>query len=207
MSALPKVASRGGSNPMVAKIHIAKKQLAMDEDTYRDTLERLTGHRSVADCSPAQMQTVMDYLRKVGFKPVSKLARKPIDGPAGKLVGKIEALWISGWNLGVIKDPSFPAMEAFVARQTGLPRAAWLKDAKDAAKVIDALKAWLEREGGVDWKSDKDARWAVIIAQERLMARLGLSIGHQNDGVLHSAIGIQKHLGKLIREALEAQQC
>ena len=37
-----------GRNPQLAQIHIAKKELGLDDDTYRDVLERVTRQRSSA---------------------------------------------------------------------------------------------------------------------------------------------------------------
>jgi phage gp16-like protein len=138
-------------NNLLAKVHIGKKALGLDDETYRDLLERETGFRSSKDCSTAQLRVVVGHLSKQGFKPV----QKAFDGPAGRSLAKIRALWISGWNLGVVRDPSDAAMEAFVFRQTGIAKAQWLKGASDGAKVIDGLNAWLKRESGVNFKREK----------------------------------------------------
>lgn len=136
---------------LISKIHVAKAKLGLDEDTYRDMLERHTGFRSAKDCSVKQLTAVIGGLQKAGFQVNSH----SYSGPAQKMANKVRALWISGWNLGIITDPSDKAMDAFILRQTGIAKVQWLKDATDGAKVIDALKAWLAREGHVDWKSYK----------------------------------------------------
>lgn len=41
----------------LAKIHIAKAQLGMDDDTYRALLARVAGVRSAKDLGPRQMTT------------------------------------------------------------------------------------------------------------------------------------------------------
>jgi len=38
---------RPGRNPRLAKIHIARKELRLDDDAYRAILLRLTGHQYV----------------------------------------------------------------------------------------------------------------------------------------------------------------
>jgi Protein of unknown function (DUF1018) len=136
---------------LLSKVHIAKKQLGLDDDTYRASLSRITGKSSARDMSEGELEAVLKDFSKRGFKPV----RKGFTGPAAASQNKIMALWLSGWNLGVIANPSAQAMETFILRQTKITKAQWLKDAGDAGKVIDGLKAWLAREAKVDWATAK----------------------------------------------------
>jgi phage gp16-like protein len=181
------------SHAMLAKVHVAKKQLGLDDDLYRETLKSVTGHASAKLCSNAQLEAVLKHFEKAGFKPKGKA----FTGPSTKYAAKIHALWISGWNLGVIRDNSDTAMEAFILRQTSIAKAQWLKDPKDAAKVIDALKAWLAREGSVMWslypkspqEAIRNAQW-VVLAKMRVMPPTDF----------HSTLILeQQTLGKLIR--------
>ena len=68
----------------------------------------------------------------------------------GRYGAKIRALWISGWNLGVVRDRSDEAACAFVERQTGVQRTAWLVEPAAGRAAIEALKAWLAREARVE---------------------------------------------------------
>ena len=74
------------------RIHTGKRTLCLDDDTYRDLLERVTGQRSAADLDAKQRRAVIDELYRLGFKP--KDHRKPAAGGLGKtrLLNKIEAL-------------------------------------------------------------------------------------------------------------------
>ena len=79
----------------LALVHIAKGQLAMEEDVYRDLLERLTGKRSAAKLDNTQLKAVLDEFKRLGWqsKPRRDFGRRP--NPAAskaKLIGKIEAL-------------------------------------------------------------------------------------------------------------------
>jgi len=139
----------------IAAIHIAKNQLGLDDDTYRAKLENITGKRSTKDMTEDERQLVLTVLRNDGFKPVQN-ARRP-DGRlrlSGKYARKLQALWIGGWNLGVFRNREDAALEAFVIGQTGLSAERFLYQAEDARKVIEALKKWMERDGGVDWSDD-----------------------------------------------------
>jgi phage gp16-like protein len=160
---------------MLAKLHIAKKQLGLDEDTYRANLTRLTGKSSSKDMTQGELEACLKDFSKKGFKAVSTGFKSGLPSTA-----KITALWLSGWNLGVIRDPSPRAMEAFIQRQTGIAKAQWLINAADATKVIDGLKAWLSREAEVNWKVEKHVpilfnmpQFQVCLAQWVSLRKLG----------------------------------
>ncbi len=83
----------------LAKIHLAKKQLGLDDDTYRAMLLTIGGVKSSKDLTPEGLSKVIGHLEKAGAiftKPKTKHGRKPHNLPshserAPKLV-KIEAL-------------------------------------------------------------------------------------------------------------------
>ncbi|WP_153769248.1 regulatory protein GemA [Labrenzia sp. CE80] len=134
----------------IAKIHVLKRDCGLDDDTYRDLLHRETGKRSSADMNEAERRKVITVLE--GLKPASN----PYERATGKFARKLQALWIAGYNLGVIKNRSDKAMIAFLKRQTGLDHVRFLQDASDADKAIDALKAILRRQTGNDGLFRKD---------------------------------------------------
>lgn len=141
----------------LAMVHVARKQLGLDEEGYRDVLERVTGRRSAKDLTPHQLDLVIGEFKRLGFAPTSKPVRRGLEGP---YAAKLQALWIAAWNLGVVRDKSDKALTAFILRQTGIPASRWLRYPEDARKVIEALKAWLGREGGVEWTPIKGAHAA-----------------------------------------------
>ncbi|RUY12611.1 regulatory protein GemA [Mesorhizobium sp. M2A.F.Ca.ET.040.01.1.1] len=137
----------------LAAIHVANKQLGLDEDTARDLYERVTGKRSLREMNDRQLQLIVAEQRRQGFKP----AEKGLQGPFAK---KLQALWIAAWNLGIVRDRRDSALLAFVKRQTGIEHTRFLLVAEDAAKAVEALKAWMTREAGVDWREDvATAEW------------------------------------------------
>jgi phage gp16-like protein len=52
----------------LARIHMAKSQLRMDDDTYRCLLRRVTGQDSSAKMSTDQRNAVIAELTRLGFK-------------------------------------------------------------------------------------------------------------------------------------------
>ncbi|MDL2401275.1 regulatory protein GemA [Rhizobium mayense] len=140
----------------IAALHVAKKQLGLDDDTYRAKLARITGKTSAKDMTEAERQKVLTVFRNEGFAPAGADRRR--DGRqklSGRYAGKLQALWIAGWNLGIVRDRDDAALIAFVKRQTGIDHTRFLHHADDAARVIEALKNWLTREGGVGWRRDR----------------------------------------------------
>lgn len=132
----------------IALLHVARRDLGLDDDDYRAVLERVTGKRSAKDLSEAERNLVADEFRRLGFKPSSKGRKKGLEG---KYAAKLQALWIAGWNLGVVRNRTDTALLAFVRRQTGVDHTRFLHHADDAARAIEALKGWLARDAGVDW--------------------------------------------------------
>lgn len=162
----------------LATIHIGLKQLGIVEDDARDLYERLTRERSLRAMRPNQHQALIDELVRLGFKPAWKGSRKRL---TGKFAPKLQALWIAGYNLGLIRNRDDAALLAFVKRQTGIDHTRFLRYADDAFKAIEALKKWLARSGGVDWsKSQTFPDWTqangyrIALAQHHKLAAHGL---------------------------------
>ena len=125
-----------------------------DEDDRRDLFERVTGKRWLRLMSSADKDRVVAELRRLGFQ--GPTARRLLTGPYAK---KLQALWIAGWNLGLVHNRDDAAIIAFVKRQTGLDHARWLRDPADGKRVVEALKDWLARDGGVMWGNTNGYDW------------------------------------------------
>jgi phage gp16-like protein len=82
----------------LAKIHIAKKELGMDDDTYRAMLMQLTGFTSSKDLNGFERRKVLEHLKKAGFKGnhPGKPHNLPSNSPRAAKLGKIEALLADG---------------------------------------------------------------------------------------------------------------
>ncbi|KAA6405046.1 regulatory protein GemA [Candidatus Tokpelaia sp.] len=160
----------------LAKIHIGKKALGLDDDTYRAMLHRLTGHESAKALTAAQMVRVLEEMKRNGaFAKPLKGTRRPLEGQYAK---KLQALWIAGWNLGVIKNKDDKALIAFVSRQTGLSHTRFLRYADDARRAIEALKGWIAREAGISWgdgaKTAEDFALRILFRQWNILRAAGV---------------------------------
>lgn len=129
---------------MIAKINVARHQLAMAEDDYRQGLLQATGRLSLRECDDRQLEKMLDWLKSKGFRPLPKSGAKgTAQFPAAK---KARALWISLYHLGVVHNPAEEALEAFACKQLGCERFVWARQS-DCHKLIEALKAMAERAG------------------------------------------------------------
>jgi hypothetical protein len=126
-----------------AKIHVLKNNAKLDDDTYRDLLERETGKRSCKGMAPAEQLQVISALERL--LPEQDANATLGKRATGKYASKLQALWIAGYNLGVIANKSDEAMIAFLKRQTGLDHHRFLQEGKAANQAIDALKLWIRR--------------------------------------------------------------
>lgn len=64
--------------PGLTKIQIARRQLGMDDDTYRAMLKRTVGAESSKGLTPRQVGRVLAELERLGFEPTGK-AKMPTD--------------------------------------------------------------------------------------------------------------------------------
>lgn len=165
----------------LATIHIAKKDLGLDDDTYRAVAVRITGKSSARDMSEGERGRLLEEFRRQGFNPEKK-------GLQGRFAAKLQALWIDGYNLGVIDDRRDAALLAFVKRQTKIDHTRFLVDATEAAKVVEALKDWFTRAAGVDWRVEvntpywqRQAGAQVALAQWHILFKAGVMADRGQD--------------------------
>lgn len=126
----------------LAKIHIAKKELAMDDATYRAMLQNVAGVSSSKALSDDGITRVLTHLQRCGWKPknTGTIGKKPSMGHGRQaLVGKVEAL------LAEAKRP-WSYADAMTKRMFGVEKTDWL-DAEQLAKLVAALTYDAKRHG------------------------------------------------------------
>lgn len=133
---------------LIQLIHIARSDLRMDEDTYRQMLQGLTGKASTKGMDTIQLNRVLESMKKKGFriKPAGKVKSSlPLDNhPQSK---KIRALWLEMSAAGIVRDSSEQALALWVKRETGISALRWLSS-EQASSVIEKLKKWQRRAAG-----------------------------------------------------------
>lgn len=131
----------------LAMIHMAKAELRMADDTYRDLLWTVGRVRSSADLDWVGRKKLLEHLRACGWKPRPAAKARPTRPMADDAQSKkIRAMWLALHGAGVVRDSSERALASYVKRQTRVEALEWLH-MDQAEKVIEALKKWAHREG------------------------------------------------------------
>jgi len=134
----------------LARIHMAQKALRMDEATYRSMLNEIGGVASSKDLDAAGLNRVLDHLTRCGFKGKSGYPGRPKnfgDEDRGPLLGKIEALLVSG-------KKSWHYADSIARHVCGIDRVAWCR-AGDLHKVAGVLARNASKYG---WEKERQAK-------------------------------------------------
>lgn len=154
MTALPAPRSRAKAaspkHALMRMIMAACSRHGIDDDARREIQKEIVGKASMKDMSVAELQRLRDHLNRGWTGPKNQRPH----------VGKIRALWWSLWWIGVLEKVDDDALNAFIKRQTHIQHINFLDHAK-ARSVIEAMKAWLEREGVMWWSADQLAAVAA----------------------------------------------
>ncbi len=183
---------------LIAKVHIATKQIGLSDDEYRDILEGMFKVRSSTKLSDARLVELIEHLKTLGFRdkprkprPTARSSAAPSSAKEARpqWIAKLRAVWISLYYLGVVRDRSDKALTKMVQRvsggkDTGIQSLQWI-DEHTAYQATEALKRMAAREAGVDWSAYKifnggdhtsiyKPRARVIEAQWQIMCALDL---------------------------------
>ncbi len=148
---------------LLAKIHIAKKALGLDDDTYRDLLERIAGVRSARELQHIHLMELQREFRRLGWDgyllrrseipdlPYSDVDNRP-EAPTGAQLRMLEA----GFKniLGYADVNPDKAFRRFLKNRVGVEHPRFLDLAKYKA-ALSAVKR-LQIQRGV-----KDPRWEL----------------------------------------------
>lgn len=76
---MPRMTPEQKRKGLIAKIHVAKNQMHMDDDVYRNLLQETTGKNSCTEMTLLELQRVIAKMERLGFKPTRKnLGAKPL---------------------------------------------------------------------------------------------------------------------------------
>jgi phage gp16-like protein len=130
----------------LAQIHLAIKQLQMTDADHRALLIELFNVNSSAQLSDRQRGKYLGHLRKLGFKPAPPKARKSTTitrtQDTSPEMRKLRAIWLMMHSIGVVRDPSEPALIAWAKRIGKVDTLQWQQR---PAVLIEALKIWAMR--------------------------------------------------------------
>ena len=186
----------------IARIHILKKQLGMDDDTYRDFLGGMTGKRSSKDMTGAERVQVITAMERSTGK--AQPSGPKLDFPQYR---KMQAMWIAMWNLGMIESRSNASMLKFAQRIARVDRPEWV--APHAERIIANMRQWMSRPfpggGGVDWSKGErgaspwipalDAQCRILVMPKAIRIAFRAYAGASKE----QAQDVMNKLGKEIR--------
>lgn len=137
------------TNSQLALVHVGKKQLHLDDETYRDILHVQGGVRSAKDLSPEGLDKVLARFAELGFagrpdgnRKAPRSRRQPAvpEDVTGQLPtpgqqGMLAHLW---QDLGWTGSRRIEFSKRVVGR-------AWPQTRGEASKLIEALKSMRDR--------------------------------------------------------------
>jgi phage gp16-like protein len=119
----------------LARIHIAKQELGLDDASYRGLLQDRYHLDSAADLTPGQAADLIALFRAKGWRPASSGQR-----------GLIHVLWHELAAGGAVRQGDDDALNAYIRHYTGRDELHQLT-VHEASRVIEMLKKWLARVG------------------------------------------------------------
>lgn len=129
-------------------VQIAKRELQLSDEAYRDLLEEVTGQRSSRGLDDAKLSKLVDRMKRLGFVPRTKAPQPAAQHRyRSSEASKILAIWITMFKQGFVRNGNDAALDAYVKRMTsqingaGVAKLAWL-DSDQATYVLEALKKW-----------------------------------------------------------------
>ncbi len=142
------------------QIHVACRDLGLDAEARHDMQLAACGKASMRDMTEADLQLVVNHLKKRGWKAgfkqgVKKGGHKPAPRADLRLV---HVLWRRLGEAGALKTPGRDGLNAFIRSRFGKNWGAvpadvdMLRDYRQIDQVVEALKAWGKRaEIDFDW--------------------------------------------------------
>jgi len=131
---------------LIQLIHVGKKQLGLDDDLYREVLESCTGKSSSKLMTIAQLESVLDRMKQLGFTVESKDksgVKNLADDAQSKL---IRHLWLQLHEAGQVRNSDEKALAKFIENKVGVSALQFLST-KNADMIITHLRQWCKRCG------------------------------------------------------------
>ena len=127
---------------LVKLIQIARRDLGLDDPTYRTVLLSAGKASSTKEMAIPMLEAVLERMKASGFKVRPKAGdRIQAVYPEAR---KVRALWLFLHHLGEVRDPSETALAAYVKRMVKVDDLRWARG-KRVEALIETLKKWVMR--------------------------------------------------------------
>ena len=161
---------------LLSKIHIARQQLGLAEDVYRQKLQGMFGKASSKDLTLRQAEKLLEEFKRLGWKPQpsKRAAGKPHN--FSQLPAEISVIEA---QLTEMRLP-WSYADKIAKQMFGVAKVAWLAKKPDQVKaVLAALHVEQEKRH-------------LLAEVERLCQRLGIEHPEQAAGLAHLPKGWQR---------------
>lgn len=182
---------------LIKVIHVARRELQMDESTYRLMLQNLTGKDSTTALDPRELKAVVDHLKKKGFKVRAsrpgaaprQADRRQANSPSAR---KVRALWLFLHQLGAVRDPSERALAAYCKRIAKVDDLHWA-DGAALDLLVETMKKWAMRYLPAVIKQLGQQLAAVVAAGDPARMPVALKALDSAQGCLQRGQGFDMH--------------
>lgn len=123
-------------------LHVARRQLHLDDDTYRTILIKLAGVETSKKLTPAGFDTVMGYFEHLGFQPLQ--AKGPYYGDRPGMASPLQVQLIRDLWAKWSGSSDWQALDAWLLRTFKVTSLRFV-NAKIAGKAIHALRGMASR--------------------------------------------------------------
>lgn len=124
---------------MLAKIHIAKKDLGLDDGTYRDMLAALFGEESSADLSIGQMEDFLKRFKELGWRGPARRRGKGRYG-AASAASQVEALRERARAIAGDLENGEKRLDGLVRKICGVDCLEWSSDVGKLKRLVAILE-------------------------------------------------------------------
>lgn len=184
-------------NQLIQLVHVGKRELTLEDDTYRLLLQAETGKSSCSKMDIRELEKVLGAMEGKGFKRIfkGKKTKRRMSPKSGKAkyreMDMVRAIWITMSKQGFVRDGSESALDNYVRRTTnqadnkGVDHIGWC-DADQIYKVLGSLKSWHRR---VMIDAMKDKRWKVPMNKTGFAPAGYDAIANEYEAMLTNNIG------------------
>jgi hypothetical protein len=123
-------------NGLLAKIHVAKKQLGLTDDQYEAVLRgfKVT---SAKELPIPQLEDLVKYFRRLGFRPIKARWLKPYDERPSD--DQVVALWKRAREIAADLDGGTKRLQGLVKKICGVEIMEWCRDEDKLERLLKVL--------------------------------------------------------------------
>lgn len=123
---------------LLAKVHIAKKDLGLQDEEYREIMDVRYGHESAGELNLPQLEDLVEYFKHLGFQPSRRRQGYGGQGQRAKL--QTEALRERAWAIAAELENGEKRLQGLVAKICGVDRIEWCHDVSKLKRLVAALE-------------------------------------------------------------------